>query len=1443
MKKIRGLGWGTAQKTLRCDRKRLRGLFSLSHCVIAALSFLLPASPAESAFSDRSATKLPADSAVSYNIVDSDINGDGAPDLFVSNRGKNLLLINDGSGTFTDESEVRLPSALSTTVDARFVDVDNDGDQDLLLANSPDTNSLWLNDGAGNYTDASNGRLPAQVGESMALGIADIDADGDLDVVVANRDGLNLLLINDGSGVFSDETGARGVTGIDPTFALSLVDVDGDGSDDIFFANRGAPNRLLINNGLGWFTDESNTRLPVGTGQSNGTAFSDIDGDGDQDILVADGANGLRLLLNDGVGHFTDETVGRLPIYAGFSVKVGIIDVEPDGVPDLLVLFGDSTRLYVNDGTGKFSDETISLVPANSQRGFGLAVLDLDNDLDQDFLVAAPGTQNRLLQNGTDLPRIQLSVSPDYIEVGDTAIFGVRVFDEEGVAVTTVTVRKPDTSEVVVPLVGESASYSADAVGLHLVTVVAQDNGGASANRSQVFSVQPPDSVAPSVSVALSTVSPLLGESVAIDVSATDGASGVESVLLLINGLPVPVDNRGHVDFMTETLGLHSVEAAATDRAGNTGSATPVQFDVQPDLVAPTVVDMTVTPDPVDLNTDATITISATDNVAVALLGAMITGPDTPPGGVTLPLTLSGGPVSRTGMGEYRPMLPGTYTLETTVRDPSGNETTASTTFEAVGSPDNEPPAITLAVVPHSVAIGGSIDLHVAATDNIGVITTVLEINGSPVTLDVAGNAVYTPPVVGSYSVVARAYDAWGNEGTAVDTLRAVNLADDVSPPQVEIHTPIENAELLGRVEIHGTVTDETLVSYRMEYAPVGGGFTEFASGSVEVIDGLLGILDTSGFSEGYYEVRLTAQDGNDETASISRYYLYVDAVQLGRFTLDYQDLTLPAMGLPIEVRRSYDSASDRAGDFGPGWRLSLLDSDLREDAQGNVFVTLPNGRRTAFAFRPRMPSPFFPIYLPEYQAPPGIYDKLETTDCSTLIYSGGQWFCDLVGGPFDPENYRITTKEGFVYDINQTRGVTRIEDRSGNYLEVGEEGISSHDSSGALVKAVVFNRDVNGLIASVVDPLGNTFNYHYDSSGRLIQTVDQQGNETDYTYYGATHLLDDVMTSGGCFPIKNIYDAGGNLVERQDSAGNSTTYAYDQDARTETVANARGFTTTYHYDTAGRVVQVDDALGTSTFNEYDDNGNRVRVVDPAGKVTRYTFDDRGNELTRTFEPEPATLLTFVTEYNTYGQVTRYVNPEGDYTEKSYDADGNLLRRELFDATGASIGLENFTYDTHGNRLSWTDAAGKTTSYGYNTFGDRTEETDPTGVTSHYEFDINGNRTAFIDGLGNRSEFTFNGLNKLTSMIHAGESLPRYVITYTAEGEMETLTDANGDTTTFHYGCTGNLVQVEDAHGQITDFGIDPVGNLSDITLTDGNNISYEYDGGNRLTGRIGPDG
>ena len=205
-------------------------------------------------------------------------------------------------------------------------DVDNDGDMDIYVANDKDMNLLFINNGRGRFTESAlfmgvgyNGNGLAEAGMGVDLG--DIDRDGWLDIYVTNYSGeTNTLYLNQGSGIFSDATNEIGLG--KPSihflaFGTKLVDLDLDGWLDIYVANghvidnidlfnkdyrHAQYNQVYLNQKNGSFSDI--TTMIGGDllykAVSRGSAFGDIDNDGDIDIMVSNNNGKARLLLNEG---------------------------------------------------------------------------------------------------------------------------------------------------------------------------------------------------------------------------------------------------------------------------------------------------------------------------------------------------------------------------------------------------------------------------------------------------------------------------------------------------------------------------------------------------------------------------------------------------------------------------------------------------------------------------------------------------------------------------------------------------------------------------------------------------------------------------------------------------------------------------------------------------------------------------------------------------------------------------------------------------------------------------------------------------------------------------------------------------------------------------------------------------------------------------------------
>ncbi|MCB9789248.1 MAG: CRTAC1 family protein [Deltaproteobacteria bacterium] len=264
-----------------------------------------------------------------------DLDGDALPDLLLTAFGTAAAaphvaaLLNQGDGSFEDRTEpLGLASVTSPLTGVAAADIDNDGDQDLVLTARTGTR-LYRNDGAAGFVDVSVSSGVADGAWSTAAAFGDFDQDGLVDlylghyILIANypyhTGWPNRLLHNLGGGVFEDVTEVSGTAGAGATLAALFSDVDDDGDLDLLVCNdHGAfvePDRVYRNDGPGAagtvFTEVS---AALGADQAiycMGIASGDLDGDLRLDYYLTNlGAN--RLLLG-GEGALT-ESAGPLGV-------------------------------------------------------------------------------------------------------------------------------------------------------------------------------------------------------------------------------------------------------------------------------------------------------------------------------------------------------------------------------------------------------------------------------------------------------------------------------------------------------------------------------------------------------------------------------------------------------------------------------------------------------------------------------------------------------------------------------------------------------------------------------------------------------------------------------------------------------------------------------------------------------------------------------------------------------------------------------------------------------------------------------------------------------------------------------------------------------------------------------------------------------------------------
>ena len=338
-------------------------------------------------------------------ISTADYDDDGWYDLFIINGPEFHLYRNNGDGTFADvTAQAGLPTDKASTSAGMFADFDGDGDKDLFISHMTQSSLMYRNNGDGTFTDVSE---VADLGHHFVAGatVADYDNDGRLDLYLGRyldprvdlpntlmytRNGQgNTLLRNLGDFRFEDVTEQAGVRDGGLTLGMAWADYDGDGYQDLYLANDFGRNTLFRNRGDGTFADVSHESGTLDIAYGMSTSFADVDNDGDLDLYVSNVRSASRWYGQ----------AATLLQYLVTSIKQGTI-VEDFGLySEMFSVLGlnwadignkvtRGNALFINDGEGYFTD--ISQQAGADPFGWywGSTFLDYDNDGHQDIYAA-----------------------------------------------------------------------------------------------------------------------------------------------------------------------------------------------------------------------------------------------------------------------------------------------------------------------------------------------------------------------------------------------------------------------------------------------------------------------------------------------------------------------------------------------------------------------------------------------------------------------------------------------------------------------------------------------------------------------------------------------------------------------------------------------------------------------------------------------------------------------------------------------------------------------------------------------------------------------------------------------------------------------------------------------------------------------------------------------
>lgn len=541
--------------------------------------------------------------------------------------------------------------------------------------------------------------------------------------------------------------------------------------------------------------------------------------------------------------------------------------------------------------------------------------------------------------------------------------------------------------------------------------------------------------------------------------------------------------------------------------------------------------------------------------------------------------------------------------------------------------------------------------------------------------------------------------------------------------------------------------------------------------------------------------------DGEQSDPVNSRSGNYVDHVV---------DASLPAVGIPVVLQRTYNSLDSNLGVLGRGWSFSFGQRLELESATSAIFVS-DEGQRVRFT------------------------------------KSGGSWSgaANVTAAMAqDSAGYTITSRDQTRFRFSNAGQLTWIKDRNDEGVQITRDaqGRVTQIANGGRQLTLAYNGQ--GLLATATLPDSRTVQYGY-TNGALTSVTDTRGKTTTYTY-DSSGRLETENDPLGTTVVKLAYDATtGRVSDQWDARNGRSRFLWDPVQETSTVIDPRGGKWVDEYD-RGVLSRRIDPLGRAWVYAYDDKLQLRSARDPRGQATQMTYSSAGDMLSST-GPNGRVETT----YNTRHDPVQATNAKGVVSTFFYDTAGNLTATTRT-ASGAATLTETFTVNSRGLVTSATNARGNTSTFEYNGAGDLTKSTSPGGRITTSTYDTvgrvltttgpGGNVTGAVSA-DHTTTYSYNGNDQVTTVGHPTVGTTTTV--YDDAGRKTSVTDSRNRTSTFTYDDAGHVLTAKgpDAAIPAETSTYDSVGNLLTQTDSAGRTVSYVYDLAGQPTSATGPSG
>ncbi len=482
---------------------------------------------------------------------------------------------------------------------------------------------------------------------------------------------------------------------------------------------------------------------------------------------------------------------------------------------------------------------------------------------------------------------------------------------------------------------------------------------------------------------------------------------------------------------------------------------------------------------------------------------------------------------------------------------------------------------------------------------------------------------------------------------------------------------------------------------------------------------------------------------------------------------------------------------------------------------------------------------------------------------------------------------YTLQYKDGTTLNFNSVGNIASWQHPAGvtvtfTYNAASPPQLTS--VSNGLSRSLTLSYNGANQLTSVSDTGGRRVAYAYDSAGNLVTFTDPLGTITSFSYTPPGGVLTPGLLTQIFYPslpvgiafVTNTYDSLGRVASQANAnnvPGTNTTWNYSFAGYRSEEDDAYGTEHVLYYNPRGKVLfEIQDLAGLNrvTKHLYDGLDRLSSTTFPEGNSVVYTYASTSNPWAHniasiTRNPKPGSPLSATTAsftYNaTWNTVASTTDPRGLVATFLYDAKGNTIQAVADVGNAPHVNATSrFTYDAYGRVLTATDPVGTVTRYTYDAAENLIAATADAGsgrlnLTTSYTYDTTGNLTSRTDPRGNTTTMTYDAARRLVTTtasapFNTGTLLVRTTNTYDADGRVTAVTRSNGATSqvsSTSYTRTGQVQAVTDPNGNQTRSTYDLNDRLVSVTQPVAMSITrmtrLSYDALGRLASVVDPTG